>query len=310
MPQPSLIALDWGTSSMRAYLLGQKGEVLEERSEPWGIMNVPNGDFSKAYDTVVGGWKKTFPYLKAITAGMIGSTSGWKEAPYCQTPAGSEELADKMAYLAEADLYIIPGIASFNDRPNVMRGEETQIAGALQLDPSLEKESLIVMPGTHSKWVNIHEGKVISFDTYMTGEIFSVLSQHTILGRPSQDCGKKASPDDAEKAFNTGVQTARESKKGVSPLLFSTRANFLAGKLKPEATLDYLSGLLIGEEIRCGLFNGLPGQITLIGNEALCKRYLRVLDIFEVSSEVKTVTDAAQAGLWRIANRAGLPVFS
>ena len=288
---PALIALDWGTSSLRAYLLGPDGAVLDSRSAPQGIMQVPGGDFAAVFEAVTGEWRHRWPELKSIAAGMIGSAQGWVEAPYLPCPAGPEELA--------GGLVVVPGVAQYGEAPNVMRGEETQIAGALALNPALREGSLLVMPGTHSKWVSIEQGRIARFDTYMTGELFAVLRGHSILGRFARDVPKAAEDAAADAAFLRGVQAVREVAH-VAPLLFSARALVLTGGLRPELSLDYLSGLLIGEELLCGL-RGRREGVVLIG----CRRSREALALLGVS-EVREIENAATAGLWRIAIQAGL----
>ena len=300
---PALIALDWGTSSLRAYLLGPDGAVLDSRSAPQGIMQVPGGDFAAVFEAVTGEWRRRWPELRSIAAGMIGSAQGWVEAPYLPCPAGPEELAGGLVPVPGGALLVVPGVARYGEAPNVMRGEETQIAGALALDPALGEGSLLVMPGTHSKWVSIEQGRIARFDTYMTGELFAVLRGHSILGRFARDLPKPAEDAAADAAFLRGVRAVREGGH-VAPLLFSARALVLTGGLRPELSLDYLSGLLIGEELLCGLRDRTEG-VVLIGDPALCRRYREALALLGVS-EVREIGNAAIAGLWRIAVQAGL----
>lgn len=297
---PSLIVLDWGTSSLRASLLDGDGKVLANRTEPWGIMRVPNGDFAAAFDAVTADWRAQSPGLKAIAAGMIGSAQGWINVPYCATPAGAEELAAALTAVPDAALYIVPGVATFSEPPNVMRGEETQIVGALERHPELASHSLVVLPGTHSKWVRVSSGKVCAFTTYMTGELFAVLREHSILGR----FASTADPSVDNAAFARGVLAAKGSVKGMAPLLFTARSLVLTDRLAAGASLEYLSGLLIGEELRCGLMDGTPPAV-LIGDAALCQRYNTALHIFGIRG-VSIIDHSAQTGLWSIACRAGL----
>ncbi|HEX2941290.1 MAG TPA: 2-dehydro-3-deoxygalactonokinase, partial [Rhodopila sp.] len=255
-PQAQLIALDWGTSSLRAYLIGGSGRILDRRTEPWGIMQVPAGEFAARFDTITSSWRARWPRLPALAAGMIGSAQGWVEAPYCPCPAGPAELATRLVTVPNASLCIVPGVVqggagAVDARPDVMRGEETQIAGALALRPMLHRESRLVMPGTHCKWVDIKDGRIARFTTYMTGEVFAVLRQHSILGRLAGADTPPATPDSP--AFLRGVDAARDARNGVAPLLFSARALVLAGRMPASDSLDYLSGLLIGDELRNAL---------------------------------------------------------
>ncbi|TPG47235.1 2-dehydro-3-deoxygalactonokinase [Roseomonas nepalensis] len=297
---PRLIALDWGTSSLRSYLLGDGGAVLDTRRLPLGIMQVEGGDFAGAFAKAAGDWRARWPGLPAIAAGMIGSAQGWVEAPYAPVPAGLDELARGLVPVPGAGLHIVPGVVQRGDAPNVMRGEETQIAGALPEGGG----GLLVLPGTHSKWVEVAEGRIRRFDTYMTGELFAVLRRHSILGRFVREEDPPPPDDVAREAFARGVAALRAEGASLSPLLFSARALVLTGGLPPEASLDYLSGLLIGDELRGGLA-GHAGSIALIGDAALCARYETALAIFGVAG-AGMPGDTAAAGLWRIAERAGL----
>ena len=291
---PALIALDWGTSSLRAYLLDDAGNVIDSRTEPRGIMQVRDGHFAAVYDAVTAGW----PAVTSIAAGMIGSANGWVEVPYCAAPAGADELSATLTSVPNTRLRVVPGVATDGEYPNVMRGEETQIVGALELRPELAARSLLVLPGTHSKWVQVVDGRITRITTFMTGELFALLREHSILGRNVVGSSKY---DDA---FSRGVMVAEESPEGLAPLLFTVRSLVLVRRLAADASLEYLSGLLIGDEIRCGLMNGARPD-ALIGETALCDRYLTALQLFDAHI-VPVIEGAAQAGLFSIAKRAGL----
>jgi 2-dehydro-3-deoxygalactonokinase len=300
---PSLIGLDWGTTALRAFLLADDGVVMDSRTEPWGIMHVPHGDLAAAFDIVTAEWRRKWPGLPAIAAGMVGSGNGWVEAPYLAAPAGVDELASALTTVPRAGLRIVPGIAALGERPDVMRGEETQIAGALATETALVR-SLLVLPGTHSKWARLEDGRVTEFTTFITGELFAVLREHSILGRAPMSSGPAVVGSPFEDAFARGVREARGSPRGVAPLLFSTRALVVTDRLAGAAGLHYLSGLLIGDEVRCGLAQyGAPA--ALIGDAALCERYVTALALFDIH-DIPIIDGAAPAGLWAIACRAGL----
>lgn len=303
-----LIALDWGTSSLRAWLLDGQGEVLDERAARQGIMQVDNGDFAGAYDGIVADWTAAHGSLPALACGMIGSRGGWAEVAYVDTPADPAALADRLTGIEteHGPFSIVPGVMQ---RPgdgrlaDVMRGEETQVLGALDSRPELADDSWLVLPGTHCKWVAVRKARLAAFTTYMTGELYAVLSEHSILGRPAAEAGEH--PD--EEAFALGVTTARDTGAvgGVSAL-FSARSRLLAGELAAGATRSYLSGLLIGEELR-SVFAARTDRpkLCLIGDAALCARYQAALACFDIA-DVTTLADAARLGLCRIARAAGL----
>jgi 2-dehydro-3-deoxygalactonokinase len=301
---PSLIALDWGTTSLRAYQLGSVGEVLQTRTEPWGVMHVTPGDFPRVFDAMTSEWRKRWPDLNVIAAGMVGSSAGWTDLPYSPCPVGVEELADSVASVENGIVHIVPGVAIFGDTPNMMRGEETEIVGVLELHPELAEESLLVLPGTHSKWVRVSRGRIVDFSTCITGELFALLRDHSILGRAARDTTHVPDRATVEAAFARGVLAARGATAGIAPLLFSARAMVLARRVEPEASLEYLSGLLIGDEIRAGLSGGARPS-ALVGDPVLCARYVAALRLFG-APQLPVYEGTAAYGLWEIARRAGL----
>ena len=300
---PSLLALDWGTSTLRACLLGAGGAVVERRTEPWGVMHLPDGGFAAAFERTTGGWRARWPALPVIAAGMVGSSQGWVQVPYRPCPVGVDDLAAALVPVEGGALHVVPGVMQLDERPDVMRGEETQVVGALDLHPRLAERALLVLPGTHAKWVRVADGRLDAFATYMTGELFAVLRDHSILGRAAR-ATSAADPAAADAAFARGVLAARDAASGVAPLLFGARALPLLGWLAPEAGLDYLSGLLIGDELRCGLADGAE-RLALVGDGALCRRYAAALRLFGLE-DVPVIEGAAEQGLWCIARRAGL----
>jgi 2-dehydro-3-deoxygalactonokinase len=296
-----LIALDWGTTSLRAYLLGAAGVVLDRRSEPLGILNVPDRDFGGVLAAITGPWRGEHSELPTIASGMIGSAQGWIEAPYVGVPADLPTIAHGLLTIPGSSLAVVPGVAQRGVSPDVMRGEETQIFGALAERPALAHLATLVMPGTHSKWVHVVEGAIERFTTYMTGELFAVLRGHSILGRLAAG---SAPPSDeaAAMAFQRGVRHAAAAPQGLAGLLFSARSGVLVGGLPAAESLEYLSGLLIGDEVRAGLAGGERPD-AIIGEASLCARYVAALAEFGVQ-EVAVLDDAAPAGLWSIASLA------
>jgi 2-dehydro-3-deoxygalactonokinase len=294
-----LIALDWGTTSLRAYLLGDEGAILERRAEPSGILHVPERAFHAVFDRITSEWRTQHPALSAIACGMIGSAQGWVEAPYAGLPADLDSVARALAAVPEAGLRIVPGLAQRGGAPDVMRGEETQLFGAIDRSAALSAGGVAVLPGTHSKWVRVARGRVESFTTYMTGELFDVLSHHSILGRLAEPGSSDASPG---AAFRRGVRHARDVASGLASLVFSARSSVLVGDLAASDSLEYLSGVLIGDEVRSGLSAG-ERPSALIGAPALCRRYAVALEELGVA-RVDVLGDTAPAGLWQIALRA------
>jgi 2-dehydro-3-deoxygalactonokinase len=314
-PRPRLLAVDWGTSSLRAHLLDDRSRVLESRSRPWGIQHLPEGGFPAALAGVAGDWLDRWPGLPAIAAGMVGSRNGWREVPYVDCPADAATIASGLVACetVHGPLHLVPGLIERRGLPDVMRGEETQVLGGITTTPALALDSRIVLPGTHSKWVAVRDGRIAGFSSFMTGELFAVLRDHSILGRPARDAGEPVDAAAAAAAFRRGLEVARDSgPAGVAARLFTARSLFLAGDLPAAATLDYLSGLLIGEELRSGLAAhsrealaaGGP-QIALCGDPALCGRYRDAFAIFGLT-DVQLCGDTSPAGLWQVATAAGL----
>lgn len=313
LSSPRLLALDWGTSSLRAHLLGDGGAVLAERREPWGVLHLPasgEGGFAAALQRVAGDWLAATPGLPVIASGMVGSAQGWREAPYADcsadSPADAAALAARLLRfeaLPGVKLHIVPGVRLGGTRPDVMRGEETQIVGVLAQQPALAAGARLVLPGTHSKWVRVEGGGIADFHTYLSGELFALLREHSILGRPAREAG---GGEASNAAFDQGVAAVRDGgPAGATALLFSVRARVLAGQLAAAHSLDYLSGLLVGEELRCALPTAGDAALWLVGDAALCARYRRALALFGRAAAT-AAGDAAAQGLWQIAQRAGL----
>jgi len=311
---PSLIALDWGTSSLRAYLMGRDGALLERRTQPWGIQHLPEGGFVAAFRGIAGDWRDRLPTLPVLAAGMVGSRHGWREVPYVDCPADPAAIAAGIVAFDGGcgTVHIVPGLMQGGELPDVMRGEETQIVGALAIEPELAAASLFVLPGTHCKWADIRTGRVVRFTTYITGELYAVLRDHSILGRPAKEA--VVQPADAalavaDASFRRGLKTAYDSgPEGMAGRLFTTRSLFLNGDLPASQTLDYLSGLLIGEEVRSVIagFHGRPCQpIVLLGDAGLCDRYHMALAEYGITS-VRAIAETGPSGLWQIASAARL----
>ena len=318
----ALIALDWGTSSLRAYRLDGAGRTLDTRHLPWGIMRLPQplqdgaatasglSGFELAFEQACGDWLRAEPGLPVIACGMVGSAQGWQEAAYLDVPVDLPRIGTLLTRIDRAGatpVHIVPGLIQRHGLPNVMRGEETQVFGVLfdQVDGGADSV-LIGLPGTHSKWVNARRGRVTHFDTFMTGEVYAALRGHTILGRTMTEA---PAPDMA--AFERGVKVAGAptGRAGVLSTIFSTRALGLTGELAGGSQADYLSGLLIGHEV-AALADMLRQQgelprIVLCGDDTLCQRYLLALHHYGLGTP-EQARNATERGLWHLAVCAGL----
>lgn len=301
--ETALIGVDWGTSAFRAYRLSASGRVLESRHTAKGILNVENGAFAETLEAMLENWRK--PGLPVILSGMIGSRQGWIEVPYLTLPTTEDDLATALLQHPEdPDVHIVPGLALDNERhaPDVMRGEETQIFGIVQ---GHDGRRLLVMPGTHSKWVLIEDGEVTWFATFMTGELFAVLKGHSILGRLMSD---EAEDHDSE-AFARGLRNARQRSGGLLQRLFSARTLPLFDQLPKTGVAPYLSGLLIGTEIEEAMshLDASADQLSIavIGSSTLADRYLEALAYAGLEAD-KAGDDAAALGHHLMAKKAHL----
>jgi 2-dehydro-3-deoxygalactonokinase len=294
---PQLIGLDWGTTSCRAYLIGAEGVVLERVSDGPGILKIDNGAFGASLDAMTGSW----PKLPVILSGMIGSRQGWKEAPYAWCPAGAADIVKALARIDQSghSIALVPGLSTENEKmPDVMRGEEAQILGALAL--SGRDDGLFLLPGTHSKWAQVSGGRIVSFRTFMTGEVFGALKGHTILGRLMSDGASDAD------AFARGIRegAALGSAGALLNRVFATRTYGLMDKLPDTALSDYLSGLLIGAEV-AEATRQAKAAVTIIASPVLAQRYTDALRLLGPESTLAP-EDCVAAGHWCIARAAGL----
>ncbi|HEY8358516.1 MAG TPA: 2-dehydro-3-deoxygalactonokinase [Ramlibacter sp.] len=270
-----LVGVDWGTSSLRAARIAADGEVLEERASPRGILTVPAGGFPSVLEETCGDWLRD-PATLCLVSGMAGSRQGWQEAPYCPCPAGFTELASRLHWITPGRIALVPGLScEAGGVPDVMRGEEVQVFGALSLLG--QSDGVIVLPGTHSKWVQVRDGAVQSFSSWMTGEFYALLRQHSILARtlPAED----GALDEA--AFVRGVLHARAGGS-LLHTAFSARTLSLFGRMEAAVQPSYLSGLVIGEELRAQA--GDASEVTLIGSTTLTQRYTLALSALGVGA--------------------------
>ncbi|MGI9488381.1 MAG: 2-dehydro-3-deoxygalactonokinase [Geminicoccaceae bacterium] len=304
--EPELIGVDWGTSSCRAYLMGRAGRILEAVNTEKGILQVEGGAFAETLAELIGDWRR--PGLPVILSGMIGSRQGWIEVPYVTIPATFDEIATALVrHPDDQDIYIAPGLAQDlpGQAPDVMRGEETQIIGAVG---EASDRQLLVMPGTHSKWVLVENRKIVWFATFMTGELFAILKNHSILGRlMAIGDGEQSSRQDRS-AFEQGLDATKTLPGGLLQHLFSARTLGLFERLPEDGVAPYLSGLLIGHELEEALGNlaasaGLP-PITVVGASALAGRYVDALGhaALEARNAGEDMAAYGQGQLARVAN--------
>ena len=285
------IAVDWGSTNRRAYLIDSNGKRTQEFEDGKGVLSVPSGDFPAAVEEI----RQKLGDKPLLLAGMVGSNRGWKEAPYVPCPAGIDELAEAVVWAGEREA-IVPGVSYIGDgRADVMRGEEVQLLGATAAG-LVHPDSLVCHPGTHNKWTVLHRGEIQSFHTVMTGEIFSLLKEHSILSDLLQ------AAVEANDVFRQAAEHAIFHEALPSDL-FAVRARVLLGQAKKEDAASYTSGLLIGTDVRVGLTKPTGARITIMGRPDLTKLYAAAIEqanreFVEVDGE-----DCFLAGAREIARR-------
>ena len=283
------VLVDWGTTNLRAYLVNNSGEIIDSRRGPHGIRNVSDKKFLHTIEDVLKGWNPTCPVLMS---GMIGSAQGWHEAPYASCPSSADDIASGLMEIPENSRFsIVPG--AMYQAPDgafdVMRGEEVQIFGALDLSRS--KDAILCLPGTHSKWATVKGGVLERFHTSMTGEVYSILKEHSILGALMND------GTDDDEAFKKGLERSG-AEGGLLHHLFSTRTEGLFGRIEPEGLPSYMSGILIGNELR-NFAPNTPSEETvlLVSDGVLGQKYMSAFDFFGISAQLVSAEDATVRGL-------------
>ena len=294
MSKAAFIAGDWGTSRLRLYLCDERGHVLA-RGEGEGA-SVP--DCAGRFAVAVSSWDQAHGLLPVVLGGMVGSTIGWREVPYLTCPAKPAAIAGA-ALRFEVDgraLAILPGLRCTNTAgaPDVMRGEETQILGALRLHPELASgRHIFCMPGTHAKWVVVENGAVVQFQTALSGELFELLRRHSVLARDGGEV-EAQSP-----AFAQGLDFARRNGDAdLLHLMFSARSRVVTGEMPKGDAASYLSGLVLGKDVGSALsLLDLSGPVQLICTPSLATLYARALGAYSLQSAVIDGDSAALAGL-------------
>jgi 2-dehydro-3-deoxygalactonokinase len=260
------IAIDWGTTNRRAYLIDSAGNRTDEFEDGKGVLSVPPGGFPEA----IGEIRHRLGDKPLLLAGMIGSNRGWKDAPYVPCPAGIGELAAKLVWAGEREA-IVPGVSFIGQgRADVMRGEEVQVLGAVAAG-LVGSDALVCHPGTHNKWTVLHQGRIHSFRTVMTGELFSLLKDHSILSDLLQ------APVGDNDTFRGAARHAIFNET-LPAGLFSVRASVLLGEMRKEDAASFTSGLLIGTDVRIGLAVPTGAEVFVMGRPELTALYSAALD--------------------------------
>ncbi|MGQ0685732.1 2-dehydro-3-deoxygalactonokinase [Bradyrhizobium sp.] len=292
----AFVAVDWGTSSFRGWLMSPAGEALAESRGAEGMLHCVNTGFAPVLADHLARLRAPAG-IPVLICGMAGARQGWSEAPYLKTPARLDALHEGAIQVgSHGDIRILPGIAQARaDRPDVMRGEETQLLGVTEAGFS----GLVCIPGTHSKWIRIEAGEVVEFSTYMTGELFAVLSQHSILAYAVETTDRL--PADSE-PFRDGVATALAAPTGLTASLFRLRAAQLLDFQQRTDGSARLSGLLIGTEISDAMRQYGPAKsLRLLRAGRLGQLYETALGECGFAVDAVDADDASRRGLAKAA---------
>jgi len=290
------IVADWGTTRFRGYLI-ENETILDQVSSDEGVSALQKGQHRDVFLRQCGHWLKAEPDAPVLLVGMVGSREGWVEAPYATCPAGPAEIAEALVPVELENGrrgYIIPGLfcEPSPGAADVMRGEETLVLGA-----GIEN-GLVCAAGTHPKWIEMRDGRIERFATYMTGEMYAVLREHSMIGRPATE------PEDP-KGFDLGLDAAErnsgENRVGLLHLLFSARASVVSGRVNSNLLAPYLSGLLTGDEINGALSQfGRPSSVTILAAPERAELYVHALKRHGIEATTKDTQQALIAGLARI----------
>lgn len=291
------VAVDWGTSNLRAWGIAADGAVAFEKTSPKGMGKLARDEFAAALTELLDGVAPAQGNsLDVLICGMAGARQGWLEAPYLEAPTDLRGLLDGAVRPTMPDVRIapaiLPGVCQKAGADNVMRGEETQLLGLAALKPGFS--GMVCMPGTHSKWARLSGTRIEHFSTAMTGEIFEVLKTHSVL-RHSLN-GDLDGPG-RQDGFAAGAEAGLAHPEQLLGALFQVRASSLLSGRQPDWCAGYLSGLLIGTEIGANRHLIGDGAVPLIGAPALCSLYMQVLSLVGARGEPQDATQIVLAGL-------------
>jgi 2-dehydro-3-deoxygalactonokinase len=285
------IGADWGTTNLRVWAMDRLGGVLARAESENGMGALDQAGFEPALLSLIGTWLPSARVTPVIACGMVGSRQGWVEAPYVAVPCapgGAGRLVGPPVRDGRIAVHVVRGLKQ-DDPADVMRGEETQIAGFLSARPQFD--GVLCLPGTHSKWARISAGEVVSFQTFMTGEMFALLSGQSVLRHGVAGEGWD------EAAFAEGVSAAISRPEALAARLFRIRAEGLLRGLAPDAARARLSGLLIGAELAAARPYWLGQEVAVIGAKALGRAYVRALALQGLAASLQDVEAMTLAGL-------------
>ncbi len=314
MDEAGFIAGDWGTSHLRLVLCNAHGDALDSRTGPGAAqtrgLDTGTQDaaarFTDTFASLTARWQASYGVLPAVLSGMVGSTIGWIQAPYVACPAEPGQIADACVAVRDGQVHIVPGLSCRNrfDAPDFLRGEETQILGALQLDAALRRGSQILcLPGTHTKWVVLEAGLVREFLTAPTGEVFALLRDHSVLVRNPLGPAAEIDAD----AFTDGLAHFNDAPHAqLLHRLFECRSRQLGGEITAAAAEAYLSGLLIASDVHGALrllSDSIAAPVVLVGAPPLTRLYASALGANGCEALEMDGDQASLAGLTYVQQR-------
>lgn len=303
------IAIDWGSSNFRAYAVDKEGNVRQRTKAHQGVLRIKDGNFAGILKRLLGKWFNKYPGIPLLMLGMIGSEHGWQDVEYTEAPINAEGLARYVEKIYnhrfDRDIYVIPGVKAFRDNHvsfDEVRGEEVQVFGALEQQPTATDEHhYICCPGSHSKWVDTHNDSICNIHTFMTGELFSLLSRNSVLATYME-----ASFTDPE-AFKQGLRLS-EKQDALLADLYTVHTEGMAEQIGRTSLSSYLSGILIGHEIKSAkkIFSEMK-TLTLVGAPWLMEMYQQACQFYQLDASLMKSDHALVAGLVEIYRHMSLP---
>jgi 2-dehydro-3-deoxygalactonokinase len=285
------IAADWGSTHMRAWAIGEEDNVLAFRESNEGMKDLQQNEFEPVLLKLIESWLDDTKVTPVMACGMVGAKQGWVEAPYLKTPCvpiDNNHLTIANTYGKRIKVHLVPGVMQ-NHPADIMRGEETQIAGFINKNPDFN--GVVCLPGTHSKWVNIKEGQITSFKTFMTGELFGVISNHTLIRHSTSIKGWN------RESFEKGVHEGFNNPGLITSNLFSLRAESIVNDLDRDQARSTLSGLLLGVELNGAQTFWENSNVIIIGSQLLSNNYHQGLKILGGQSQLFSLETATLSGL-------------
>ena len=278
----AFVGVNWGSTNFRAYLIGADGSAIDEYSAPAGVVNLDRTGMAATMDALAARWPGSAP---VYASGMIGSNVGWKEVPYAEAPAGRADLAAAAVAteIGSVPVHIVPGITcrrSFDGEPDILRGEEIEMMGLASLGTV---DGWVALPGTHTKWARLEQGRVVEFFTSMSGEIFDRLTAKGLLASIVEGEAQDGP------VFLQGVAAGRARKLSLGTLLFGARAKVVRGFLSKPDAASYIRGLLIGSEIADAMAvypTAGDAVVPLVGSRIVCALYASALNAAGISSAI------------------------